>query len=75
MRFSTKSYMELQALAAEYPDEIRPLVLEAIESEDKIIGKERSAILKKHKELVKGQILRSEPPKVKECEKTTGSAE
>jgi len=72
---STTSYTEIQALATEYPDEIRPMVLEALESEGKIIGKEHSAILKRHKELVKGQISRSEPPKVKECEETTGSAE
>lgn len=68
---STESYREIQALAAEYPEKIRPMVLSALKSENKIIGKERSEILSKHqellKELMKRQIENCEPPKP--CEK------
>lgn len=71
---STESYQELQALAAEYPEEIRPLVLSALESEKNINGRERREILNKYNELVKGQISRCEPPR-ESCEKTLESTE
>lgn len=64
----TKSYRVMQSHAAEFPDDLRPIILEALASDGMITGEEFDEIQFKYEELERDAVKAA----IERCEEPTG---